>query len=110
MKGVIKKVIKKGNRYRYRSSPRDRESLSDLRAELTGAAKGTKASIARVLTILQQRGELVDTRLGGKHEEQYLVRATTKHGNAKTPFGTVVQRMKIADDHIVEFVHPFCEL
>ena len=51
------------------SSAQDRSaSLTELRAELTGAAKGTKSSIVRVLAILKARGELVDKRLGGKYE------------------------------------------
>ena len=51
------------------SSAQDRSSsITELRAELTGAAKGTKSSIVRVLAILRARGELVDDRLGDKWE------------------------------------------
>ena len=82
------------------------DSLIDLRAELTGAARGTKSSIARVLSILKKRGQLVDDRLGGNTELAHLVHATTKHGDAKTPYGTVIQRFKLADDYILEYVHP----
>ena len=84
----------------------DQKALSDLRAELAGAAKGTKSSIARVLAILKARGELVDDRLGGEHELQHLISAATKHANAKTPYGTVVQRLKLSDNYILEYVHP----
>ena len=84
----------------------EQKALTDLRAELTGAARGTKSSIARVLAILKARGELVDDRLGGKHEMQHLISAATKHANAKTPYGTVVQRLKLSDNYTLEYVHP----
>ena len=84
----------------------DSGPLHDLRAELTGAARGSKSSIARVLSILKSRGQLVDDRLGGTRELGSLISAPDKHGNAKTPYGTVVQRTKLTDNYILEFVHP----
>ena len=80
--------------------------LSDLRAELAGAGRGSKASIARVLSILNSRGQLVDNRLGGSDEGQLILRAARKHGDAKTHYGTVVQRIKLNDGYILDYVHP----
>ena len=81
-------------------------SLSDLRAELAGAARGSKASIGRVLSILKSKGQLADDRLGGQHEDKHLQRAAKKHGNADTPYGPVIQRLKLTDDYMLEYVHP----
>ena len=78
----------------------DQASVIDLRAEMTAVSRGSKASIRRVLSVLNKRGALVDDRLGGKGETNALVRATTKHADAKTPYGTVVQRCKLAGDYI----------
>ena len=88
------------------SSSQSASSITDLRAELTAAARGSKASIARVLSVLKARGELVDDRLGGNREQCHLQEATTKHGNAITPYGTVTQRVKLTDDYFMEYVHP----
>ena len=79
--------------------------LSDLRAELAGAGRGSKASIARVLSILNSRGQLVDNRLGGSDEGRPILRAARKCGDANTPYGGVVQRIKLNDGYMLECVH-----
>ena len=84
----------------------DRPDLIDLRAELAGAARGSKASIARVLAVLRSRGKLTDERMGGPHEEKAIARSSVLHGKATTRYGTVVQRLRLADDYILEYVHP----
>ena len=84
----------------------NQESLADLRAELTGASKGTKSSIARVLSILKAKGQLTDNHLGGTNEYNALIRSSRKHGDATTPYGTVVQRTKLGDDLVQPYVHP----
>ena len=80
--------------------------MSDLRAELAGAAKGSKMSIARVLSILKKREQLVDDRLGGANEHRHLQKASRMHGNANTPYGPVVQRVKLTDTYTLDYVHP----
>ena len=79
------------------------EDKLDLRAELTGGSRSSKASVARVLSILHKRGELVDDRLGAdiSKEEKALQRATIMHGNASTPYGTVIQGYKLTDDYVM---------
>ena len=84
----------------------DQVDLVDLRAELAGAARGSKASIARVLSVLKAKGQLTDDRIGGPREYAAIVRASTVHGKAKTRYGTVVQRLVLSDDYILEYVHP----
>jgi len=79
---------------------------TDLRSELTGAARGTKAAVARVLTILRRRGELVDDRLGSKAEQMLLTNATLTHGDHDRIYGTVVQRIKLNETYTLEYVHP----
>ena len=81
-------------------------AISDLRAELAGAAKGSKMSIARVLAILRKRDQLVDDRLGGTNEHRHLQKSSRMHGNAKTPYGPVVQRVKLTDTYTLDYVHP----
>ena len=82
----------------------DSQDKSDLRAELTGGSRASKASVARVLSILHKRGELVDDRLGAdiNKEEKALQRATAQHGNAITP----VQGFQLTNDYVMEYVHP----
>ena len=82
----------------------DQVDLVDLRAELAGAARGSKASIARVLSVLKAKGQLTDDRIGGPREYAAIVRASTVHGKAKTRYGTVVQRLMLSDDYILDYV------
>ena len=84
----------------------DQESLAALRAEQTGASAGTKSSIARVLSILKERGQLADDHLGGANEYNALIRSSRKHGDTTTPYGTVVQRTKLDGDYVLTYVHP----
>ena len=88
------------------SKANNQESVADLRAELTGASKGTKSSIARVLSILKAKGQLTDNHLGGTNEYNALIRSSRKHGDATTPYGTVVQRTKLDVDYVLPYVHP----
>ena len=62
----------------------DQVDLVDLRAELAGAARGSKASIARVLSVLKAKGQLTDDRLGGSQEHKAIARASLVHGKAHT--------------------------
>ena len=82
------------------------DATVDIRAELTGAARGTKASITGVLSILKGKGHLVDDRLGDTRERWLLQDASEKHGKADTPFGTVIQRLHLTDDYGLEYVQP----
>ena len=93
---------------KHGSSSDDRQDRIDLRAQLTGVARVSKASVARVLSVLSARGELVDDRLGAdlKKEEKLLQRATCMHGNAMTPYGTVIQGFKLTADYVMQYVHP----
>ena len=86
----------------------DHGDRSDLRAELTGGSRASKASVARVLSILHKRGELVDDRLGAnlKEEERFLQKATRIHGQPTTPYGAVVQGFKLTDNYVMDYVHP----
>ena len=93
---------------RKRSGPDcgDQLDLVDLRAELAGAARGSKTSVARVLSVLKAKGQLTDDRIGGPQEYKAIVRSSTVHGNKETRYVTVVQRLVLSDDYILECVHP----
>ena len=84
----------------------EQRDLNDLRAVLTGMAKGSKSSVARVLTILNEHGQLTDTRLGGSSELMHLVSATKEHGEQMTPYGTVIQRLQLTEEYDLDYVHP----
>ena len=59
-----------------------------------------------MLSILKATGQLTDNHLGGTNEYNALIRSSRKHGDATTPYGTVVQRTKLDDHYVLPYVHP----
>ena len=94
------------------SSVLDVEGRTEVRRELMASSRGTKKTVATVLTTLQERGLLNDDVLGAsKHESRALSKAVATHANANTPYGTVVQAIEIehVDDGPIRWmiIHPF---
>ena len=114
MKRSLEKVEPSGSsRSSGRSSGQglDKQARQELRSELVAQAGGSKASIARVLKLLQQRGLLLDEGLGCEDEERQLTAAASHHARAKTPYGLVVQTLglEMCDGSIYswDIVNPF---
>ena len=83
-----------------------RESLSDVRAEIAAYSRGSKSSIVRVLEVLQCEGLLTDDRLGGRGEKRAMIEASHAHGNASTSYGQVVQHISFEGKNY-DYVNPF---
>ena len=78
------------------NSSLDVESRNALRAELVASSRGTKQSIANVLTTLQSKGLLNDAALGASsYEHKKLAGSVDRHAYAQTPHGAVVQPIHI---------------
>ena len=89
------------------------DERAELRRDLVASARGTKRSIAYVLQKLHDKNLLLDDDLGAsKNERKKLAKSAAIHANADTPYGKVVQSMRLplegeSEPYALEFIHPF---
>ena len=97
-----------GAKKRVRQSLEETMRPSDLRA-LLGC--GTKTGICKVLETLQRAG-LLCTQDSNRKLRRTLQRASVTHGNAMTPYGTVVQKVDLGIPGVEpwEYCHPLAYL
>ena len=97
-----------GAKKRVRQSLEETMRPSDLRA-LLGC--GTKTGICKMLETLQSAG-LLCTRDSNRKLRRTMQRASVTHGNAMTPYGTVVQKVDLGIPGVEpwEYCHPLAYL
>ena len=73
---------------------------NELRAYHFAKARATKISLALILSILSERGLLIDDRIGWdvQSERRAIERAVAAHAEADTPYGKVVQQLDLGSD------------